>query len=117
MSHEFRKGLDVYAVDDRLRAELVPDAIQCCILRHPGNDSESPGPQPKARPVPRISLHVEEHVFRAGWLLSLDPLEQLGNPRNDLDDPWPGCPLRSSRLVVLEYDNIVVKIHVCPLQR
>lgn len=117
MSHEFRKGLDVHAVDDRLRAKLVPDAIQCHVFRHSGNDSESPSPQPKTRPVPRMPLHVEEYVFRAGWLLSFDPPEQLGNPRNDLDDSWPGRPLCSSRLVVLEYDDVVVNIQVCPLQR
>ena len=65
--HEFRQRLEVYAVDDRPRAEGVPQAVQLCVLGDAGRLADRVQPLARREPVPG-SLAVVEEDLVAGLL-------------------------------------------------
>src|SRR5262249_2503880 len=102
-------------VDDRLRAEAVPQPVQLRVL---GDAGDFPGPshtQAQVRAVPgRLAVRLED--TRARVLAPPDVDQQLEDHRVQRDDTRLLLPVRAAGLVAGDGDDRLVEVDVMPLQ-
>lgn len=116
VAHEFSKGFDVHAIDDRLGAKMMSDAVHLHVIGQLGLLTEASHSQAEVRPVPRRAVRRHEHLRRSRPLLRLYLLEKPDHAWHQLNHAGTRRPLRPTGLVMVEDDDAPFEVNALPGQ-